>query len=73
MITLSPTPHSPPLRRPWKHCIAVGRAYDLTRADLLEHLRWLQREIGFRSCRFHGVFHDDRAVVRRRQDGSLVY
>jgi xylan 1,4-beta-xylosidase len=51
----------------------VGRAYDLLRADHLEHLRWLQREIGFRSCRFHALFHDDMAVVRRRQDGSLAY
>ncbi|MCU0772710.1 MAG: hypothetical protein MUE94_13220 [Verrucomicrobia bacterium] len=73
MINLSPKPSFPPLRRPWKNGIAVGRAFDLTRADLLEHLGWLQREIGFRSCRFHGVFHDDTAVVRRRQDGSLVY
>jgi len=63
----------PPLRRPWKNGIAVGRAYDLTRADLLAHLAWLQREVGFRTCRFHAVFHDDMAVVRRRRDGSLVY
>jgi xylan 1,4-beta-xylosidase len=73
MIHIDPTRQSPPLRRPWKNGIAVGRAYDLTRADLLEHLRWLQKEIGFRTCRFHAVFHDDMAVVRRRRDGSLVY
>jgi xylan 1,4-beta-xylosidase len=73
MITITPAQTSQPLRRPWKNGIAVGRAYDLTRADLLEHLRWLQREVGFRSCRFHGVFHDDMAVVRRSRDGSLVY
>ena len=73
MIRIDSTRTSPPLRRPWKNGIAVGRAYDLTRTDLLDHLRWLQREIGFRTCRFHAVFHDDMAVVRRRRDGSLVY
>jgi xylan 1,4-beta-xylosidase len=73
MITLTPKTVSAPLRRPWKNGIAVGRAYDLMHADLLEHLGWLQRKIGFRSCRFHAVFHDDMAVVRRRQDGSLIY
>ncbi|MEX1117188.1 MAG: hypothetical protein WEB60_00195 [Terrimicrobiaceae bacterium] len=73
MIHIDSSLRSDPLKRPWKNGIAVGRAYDLTRADLLEHLRWLQREIGFRTCRFHAVFHDDMAVVRRGADGSLVY
>jgi len=73
MLTISHKLLSAPLRRPWKNGIAVGRAYDLTRADLLGHLRWLQRAVGFRSCRFHAVFHDDMAVVRRHKDGSLVY
>ncbi len=73
MITLSSEPVASPLRRPWKNGIAVGRAYDLTRSDLLAHLAWLQREVGFRTCRFHAVFHDDMAVVRRQKDGTLVY
>lgn len=73
MITLSPDHLAPPLRRPWKSGIAVGRAYDLTRSDLLDNLGWLQREIGFHACRFHALFHDDMAVVRRAADGSLVY
>lgn len=51
----------------------MGRAYDLLRSDLLDHLRWLQKEVGFHTCRFHAVFHDDMAVVRRHRDGSLVY
>lgn len=73
MILIDSTIRSSPLRRPWKNGIAVGRAYDLTRADVLDHLRWLQREIGFRTCRFHAVFHDDMAIVQRRRDGTLVY
>lgn len=72
-MKLIPSVLSAPLRRPWKNSIAVGRAYDLTRSDLLSHLARLQQEIGFRSCRFHAVFHDDMAVVRRAPDGSLIY
>jgi xylan 1,4-beta-xylosidase len=64
---------APSLRRPWKNAIAVGRAYELLREDVLEHLRFVQREIGFSYCRFHGLFHDEMAVVGRRDDGSLAF
>ncbi len=63
----------PPLKKPWKNAIAVGRAYELLRADVLEHLAMVQREIGYRYCRFHGLFHDEMAVVGRRKDGSLGF
>lgn len=63
----------PPLRHPWRNAIAVGRAYDLLRADLQAHLRGLQGRMHWRSCRFHAVFDDDMQVVRRLPDGSLAY
>lgn len=72
MITIDRTPGAPFLQ-PWRNAIAVGRAYDLLRADLLGHLQLLQREIGFRFCRFHAVFDDDMQVVLRRPDGSLAF
>lgn len=72
MIHLDSLDLHPPLRRPWKNGIAVGRAYDLTRADVQAHLAWLQREIGFRTCRFHAIFHDDMGVVQRRGE-ELTY
>ncbi len=62
-----------PLRKPWKNCIAVGRAYDLLRDDLLVQLDWLQKEIGFRSSRFHAVFHDDVGIVKKTRDGRIYY
>lgn len=62
-----------PLRMPWKKGIAVGRAYELLREDLLSHLRRAQAEIGFKYCRFHGIFHDDMAVVQRTAAGQVVY
>ncbi|MDW8343743.1 MAG: hypothetical protein RMM51_04545 [Verrucomicrobiae bacterium] len=61
------------LLMPWRRTIAVGRAFELTRADLVEHLRWLQREIGYQYCRFHGVFHDDMAVAVRTANGTLTF
>lgn len=61
------------LNMPWKKTITVGRAYDLIREDVLEHLRYLQKEIGFRYIRFHALFHDDMGVVKRREDGSLNF
>jgi xylan 1,4-beta-xylosidase len=61
------------LQMPWRNAIAVGRAADLLRADLLEHLLWLQHEVGYRYCRFHAVFHDDMAVAVRRPDGQIAY
>ncbi len=61
------------LNLPWKKTITVGRAYDLIREDVLDHLRYLQKEIGFRYIRFHALFHDDMGVVKRRKDGSLSF
>ncbi|MDZ4787733.1 MAG: hypothetical protein SH807_02225 [Blastochloris sp.] len=73
MITLTLQPNAPVLRHPWRKCIAVGRAYDLMRSDLRQHLADLQRELRFSYCRFHALFHDDMNVVRRDAEGQLVY
>ncbi len=53
--------------------IAVGRAYELLRHDLMEQLRELQKEMHFKYCRFHGMFHDEMAVVRRLENGKLAF
>ena len=63
----------PQLRKPWKNAIAVGRAYELLRRDVLDHLRFLQHKIGYRGCRFHGLFHDEMTVVSRLPDGTLAF
>lgn len=64
---------SAPLLKPWKSTIATGRAYLHLRDDLRSHLAKLQRCVGFRYCRFHGLFHDEMAVVARRKDGRLAF
>ena len=72
-ITVTGAKPSAPLRKPWKNAIATGHASLLLRADLQQQLATLQREIGYGYCRFHGIFHDDMAVVARRKDGSLDF
>lgn len=54
-------------------CVSVGRAFELLRHDMMLQMKKLQEEIGFSYCRFHGLFHDEMAVVRRKEDGSLAF
>lgn len=72
-IIANPNERRDPLRHPWSKCISVGRAYELLRADLQDHLRFLKRELGFTHIRFHASFHDDVNVVQRAADGTLTY
>ena len=58
---------------PCLKCISVGRAYELLRDDVRQHLAAAQKEFGFKFCRFHAVFHDDMDVVYAREDGSIGY
>ncbi len=53
--------------------ISVGRAYDLLRADMQEHLRTARKEFGFTYCRFHALFNEDMDVAYRREDGTIGY
>ena len=73
IIAVTGAQSAPPLRKPWKSAIATGYAPLLLREDLQDQLAILQRDIGFRYCRFHGMFNDDMAVVARRKDGSLAF
>ena len=58
---------------PWRNCVAVGRAYLLLRADLLEQFAAAQKELGYRYCRFHALFDRDMDVVERAKDGSQTF
>ena len=73
MIKITPNSQNTYYRMPVFNCIAVGRAYELLREDLLKHLRFVQKELKFKYCRFHALFHDDMSVVIRKPDGSIGY
>ena len=66
---------NPPRRceNPGKTPLRRGTRPLLLRTTFSSHLAMLQRDIGYRYCRFHGLFHDDMAVVARRKDGSLAF
>jgi|SRR5271157_259585 len=57
----------------WKECIGAGRANEGLRADWQEQLALVQKEIGFRYIRMHGLLHDDMGVYQERADGTPVY
>ena len=61
------------LTHKWRSFIGVGRAKDLLQAEVQDMLRQLQRDVGFRYLRFHGIFSDDMLVCRRNSDGSLQF
>ena len=51
-------------------CITAGRANEGLRADWQEQLKMVQKEIGFRYIRFHGIFHDDMAIYDEDENGN---
>ncbi len=61
------------MKRPSQFGVAVGRAYELLRADVQAHVRLCRERIGFRYCRFHGLFHDDMLVAVRDAEGGLHF
>lgn len=62
-------PHSPvPLMT-----VGAGRANEGLRADWQQQLATVQREIGFRYLRFHGLLSDDMGVYGENADGSPKY
>lgn len=48
----------------WRTCVGTGRFSLALRQDYQESLALVQREIGFRYIRGHGLLHDDVAVHR---------
>ena len=46
----------------WRHCVGTGRFELALRADYRDSLALIQREIGFRHIRGHGLFADGVGV-----------
>jgi xylan 1,4-beta-xylosidase len=57
----------------FKECIGAGRANEGLRADWQQQLALVQKEIGFRYIRMHGLLHDDMGVYKEDANGNPVY
>lgn len=73
MIKLNKTENGARFPKSIFESVAMGRAFELLRHDSMQHLAEIQKELHFKYCRFHGLFHDEMEVVRRAEDGSLAY
>lgn len=55
----------------FKFGIGNDHAATLTRKDVYEYLKFVQKEIGFKYLRFHGIFDDDMHIYQRLSDFPL--
>lgn len=61
------------LRNTWKTFMGVGSARELLQANIQQMLAELQKSIGFRYVKFHGILSDDMHVVSVDRSGKLQY
>ena len=64
MRIVVPTQPTGPLPDAWRACVGTGRMNLALRADYRDSLAQVQRDIGFRHIRGHGVLSDDMGVLR---------
>ena len=57
----------------WRESVGSGHAYLTLREDYREHVREIQKEINFKSIRFHAIFHDLVGVYQGTIDGKIEY
>ncbi len=61
----------PPVRllHTWKNLMTIGKARDVLQPAIQEQLKMVQREIGFRYIRFHGILDDEMELYHEDEDG----
>lgn len=57
----------------WKALFNVGYAKDILYADIQKQIQRVQREIGFKWIRFHGLLDDEMFVYSEKKDGTPYY
>lgn len=57
----------------WRECVGTGRLSLALRKDYLESLALVQKEIGFRYIRGHGLLHDDVGIYREYEWGGETH
>jgi len=60
------------IRHTWRTLTTFGKAKEGLLADVQEQLRLLQREVGFRYVRFHGIFDDEMMVYGENERGEVA-
>ncbi|WP_275001920.1 GH39 family glycosyl hydrolase [Promicromonospora iranensis] len=68
--TIVPTEAAGTLSDAWRTCVGTGRFGLALRKDYQDSLALVQREIGFRYIRGHGLLHDDVAIHRPYDAGG---
>lgn len=61
------------LDRYFGKCVGAGRAAEVMRYEAFEQLKQIQKECPFKYIRFHGLFHEEMAIVSRNDCGETVY
>lgn len=59
--------------RSFQKCVGSCHAYLALREDYRQHLRRIQKEIGFKYIRFHGIFLDWVGIYNETRDGEVYY
>jgi len=72
-ITINSSGKTLPYDRYFQECIGSCHAYLALREDYREHLRLVQKEIGFKRLRFHGLFCEDVGICLKRGGKILPY
>lgn len=62
-----------PLRHTWKTFLGAGSAKMLLYENIREQLRNVQRDIGYRYIKFHGILSDEMHVYQKSPNGSCTY
>lgn len=62
-----------PFTNYWQNLITFGRAAEGLKNEWQRQLADLQKDIGFKYIRFHGIFSDDMMIVNRDSDGNITY
>jgi xylan 1,4-beta-xylosidase len=62
-----------PLDRFFQRCIGSCHAYLTLREDFREHVRMVQKQVGFESLRCHGIFHDLVGIYSEDSNGEAIF
>ncbi len=57
----------------FNECVGAGRSNEGLRADWQEQLRMVNKELGFRYIRMHGLLSDDMGVYFENKKGEAIY